>query len=134
MRSAGRCRSRHRSRTPGTSASRGITAPLPPYLGALTVNDILIPWATVRYPLDRVGFVEMVDACDGVARVTLSDTSRWPIGQSSIGIDIRRLDGTVFKGREISRSIGPRQSAFDFRSRGGSLARTWDVLGVDVDG
>jgi hypothetical protein len=117
----------------GDKPPRGATA-LPPYLKALTEKDILIPWATVRYPLDRVGFLDMVDACDGVARVTLSNASRSSIDQPSLGIEIRRLDGTLFKGREISRSIGPRQSVFDFGSRGVRLALTWDDLSVDVDG
>lgn len=109
-------------------------ARLPAYLTALTGNDILIPWATVRYALDRGGFVDIVDACDGVARVTLNEASRSSIDQTRIAIEIRRPDGAVFKGREISRSIGPRQSVFDFKSRGAAMARTWDALEIDVDG
>jgi hypothetical protein len=113
--------------------ARGAAA-LPRYLTALTDNDILIPWALVRYAFDGVGIVEIVDACDGVARVTLTDASGGTIDRPSIGIEIRRLDGTVVKGREIARSIRPRQSIFDFRSRGARLARTWDALEIDVDG
>ncbi len=124
-------------RNPSASAAdqpaRG-AAVLPRYLTALSDNDILIPWATVRYAIDGVGFVEIVDACDGVARVTLTDASAESIDRPSIRIAIRRPDGTVLTGREISRSIRPRQSVFDFRSRGARLARTWDALEIDVDG
>lgn len=123
---------RNPSSPAGDETARG-SAKLPSYLTALTDKDVLIPWASVRYALDRGGFVDLVDACDGVARVTLNDTSRFPIDQPSIRVEIRRADGTIFTGREISRSIGPRQSVFDFKSRSGAPARTWDALAIEVD-
>ncbi len=113
--------------------ARGETA-LPSYLQALTEDNILIPWATVRYPLGGAGFLDVIDACDGVARVTLNnDGTQQSIDQPSLGLTIRRPDGAVFKGREISRSISPRQSTFDFRSRGGTMAHTWDAMEIRVD-
>ncbi len=102
---------------------------------ASTDQYVFVPWAAVRYPLDGGGVLEMVDACDGVARVTLSDTPRWPIDSPPIAVEIHRADGNTFKGREISRSIRPRQSVFDFMSRPAvESPRSWDEVRIDVDG
>jgi hypothetical protein len=112
----------------------GGDAVLPAAVRSLTERDVLVPWVAVRYAIDGRGVVDMVDACDGVATVTLSDTTRWTIDRPPIAAEIHRRDGSVFKGREISRSIGPRQSVFDFKSRGAARSRTWDDLWIDVDG
>ena len=47
------------------------SATLPSQLRALTETDTLVPWVAVRYELDRGAALEMIDACDGRARVTL---------------------------------------------------------------
>jgi hypothetical protein len=114
------------------------SATLPSQLHALTETDTLVPWVAVRYELDRGASLEMIDACDGRARVTLDRTtsSETTIDSLPIAVAIHRADGQVLLGREIERSIRPRQSVFDFRrlAGGDAAGRTWDAVWVEIDG
>jgi len=114
------------------------SATLPSQLHALTETDTLVPWVAVRYELDRGASLEMIDACDGRARVTLDriTSAKATIDSVPMAIAIHRANGQVLLGREIERSIGPRQSVFDFRrlAGGDSAGRTWDAVWVDIDG
>jgi len=113
-------------------------ANFPSQMHALSDTDTLVPWVAVRYELDRGASLEMIDACDGRARVTLDRTTsaRATIDSAPIVVAIHRTDGQVLAGREIERSIVPRQSVFDFRRVAGSesAGRTWDTVWVDIDG
>jgi hypothetical protein len=109
----------------------------PSEMRALTEKDVLVPWVSVRYELGGVT-LEMIDACDGRARVTLDRTRSGTATLDSphIAVEIRRADGQVLAGREIARSIGPRQSVFDFARLFGrnGASRTWDTVIVDIEG
>jgi len=114
------------------------SATLPSQLRALTETDTLVPWVAVRYELDRGASLEMIDACDGRARVTLDriTSAKTTIDSLPIAVAIHRADGQVLLGREIERSIVPRQSVFDFRrlAGGDAAGRTWDAVWVEIDG
>jgi hypothetical protein len=109
----------------------------PAEMRALTEKDVLVPWMSVRYKLGGVT-LEMIDACDGRARVTLdgSRSATASLDSPHIAVEIRRADGRVLAGREIARSIGPRQSVFDFSRLFGrnTASRTWDTVIVDIEG
>jgi hypothetical protein len=110
----------------------------PAEMPALRDDDVLVPWASVRYALDQGASLEMIDACDGRARVTLDSyhSAGATIDQLPIAVEIHRADGRVLKGREVERSIVPRESVFDFERafiRDGA-PRTWDAVWVDING
>lgn len=109
------------------------TAAYPPAMGSLGDDDVLVPWAGVSYPLGGNGTLDVVNACYGLMRVTLNGRGPTTIESPSITLGIHRADGSVLQGREIARSIGPRQSVFDFPLHPSS-SRTFDEVWVDVDG
>ena len=119
-----------------TDAAAGMPQ-FPPAMRALTGKDVLVPWMSVRYELGGVA-LEMLDACEGRARVTLDRTrsATATLDSPQMAVQIRRSDGRVLAGREIARSVGPRQSVFDFASLVGrnETSRTWDTVIVDIDG